>query len=387
MEVNIDNNSKDNPKINWSSYFNIRNRNIIKSISRRITKEMWADLLRSNYMIYAFETLNELEKAERIKYAYYLSTYLKLYGFPFSSQEIYNRLNVEEIDAPNNYIFDNNCRKSIFAIMENIGESKFNIEDYLNRKLEMRQELFVQGYISRSYYLNKIEYFPDNEQDIITNEENIEQEDVIFGFTTDYDYRTKALREQNIQINADNLNKMLADTPYKNSNKLLGYKPMTINSFIEYKLNKNYFICHTIIIVNNDILLDDIIDEREVNVIIWKKNLIMKRPKCKMRLYLNEIGDTNLFSTYMTTQELIGSNFISKYKNYPIMGAVKYAFQEKYGYYINSIVLNNLDRIIIDNADDVANWAKTNFKDFKKIKIKINEDIEFDDLFGAKIKL
>ena len=385
MEVNIQNSSNDNPKINWRSYFSIKNRNIIKSISRRIIKEIWADLLRSNYMIYVFDTLNELDNNERETYAYYLCMYLKIHGFPYNDSEIYNRLDINAPIKAN--ICDEECRKCILNILQNINNSKFNIEDYLNVKLEMRQELFVQGYVCKNYYLNKIEYIPDNDKDIITQEDNIEQEDVIFGFTTDYDFKEKALKEQNININVENLNRLIAETPYKSSNKLLNYSAAIINKFIDYKLSKNYFICHTIIIINNDISIEDIIDERDVNIIIWKKNLILKRPKCKMRLYFNDIGDTNLFSTYMTVKDLIGPNFISKYKNYPILGAVKYAYQEKYGYYVNSIVLNKFDRIKIDNVDQVVNWVSKNFQEFNNMDININNDLEFDDLFGVNVKI
>jgi len=385
MEVNIQNSSNKNPKINWRSYFNIKNRNIIKSISRRIIKEIWADLLRSNYMTYVFDTLNEFDKNEKEKYAYYLCMYLKIYGFPFSDSEIYNRLN---INTPINVnICDEECRRSILNILQNINDSKFNIEDYLNTKLEMRQELFVQGYVSKNYYLNKIEYIPDNDKDIITHENNIEQEDVIFGYTTDYDFKENALKEQNININVENLNRLIAETPYKSNYKLLNYSPAIINDFIKHKLSKEYFICHTIIIINNDISINDIIDERNVNIIIWKKNLILKRPKCKMRLYFNDIGDTNLFSTYLTIKDLIGNNFISKYKNYPILGAVKYVYQEKYGYYVNSIVLNKFDRIIIDNVDQVVDWVAKNFQEFNNMNININKDLEFDDLTGVNIKI
>ena len=324
-EISVD------PKIKTlSRFFLPRNRRIIKPILNRIRNNLWSEIENSKEFNIMFQNIALLNDEEKFTIANLIYIRLKSVGYPFEFDRWIDRLKIS--DRKIKIKLNDSIVKIIDEFIDKIiYKNTYYVNKYLLNNMitnDLPNNLNTQKYDDVSFYHYDKESITVN---IIPDNGNLNSFK-IFGYKSEYNFIEIQLNKKKLNLDLMKAVEYVKEHPDEDI-KVFRFMPWTINQYILNAQKIKYFINNIVIIVNNNIDLEDLISERKINFIVFKDDLILAKPKCKMRIYSLTVGNCIIWS--VNDNNLVDLE-ITTYNGYPIIGYNAYASTTKYGYFVNT---------------------------------------------------
>ena len=343
------------PKINAThALFLPNNRAIVKSILNRTNKDIWSDIIKSDIIDNFFNEIKNFDK-ETI-FAILCSLYVRLvqYGYPFYIDIWLAKFDISDIKIKikltDIYI------DKINQLVDEILETKINFQEYLdNKNMNIKEKLIddkILSNIDKKYKVLPWRYFNSNDKtdfiEGIPDEKALDINQSIFG-SNEYAYAAINCIKNKLQVNLYNILNYIKNNPDANYN-ILRFSLKVYNEYIKTINKQNEYDFYSIILINNNVNLEKLIDNRKIHYIIAKDDIDLYIPKTKQKLYADSLENMTVISEFKHLEEIrkkIGC-FITSYKGYPIPGRLLQVSYEKFGYYILSAIPIEIPAMMYD---------------------------------------
>ena len=356
-----------NPKINAiKSFYLPNNRRKIKAILRRISKEIWSDVLESKEMTNLFSRLVLLPDEEKLPAFLVVHAKCSYYGYPYSFSFWVEQFHLKDCYKYPFKLTDKNVSDAEQILQKVFDNVKIDLDTYVQRKENLEK-------VSNNKFTRVDELYNNEEGEI---EEILPDKEVyvdtIFGCQSNFNIIQLEMKKQKIKFSVTQLKKFIDAQKNVNPKKLYQYSAEAALNYIESRKKTNLYNCVTVIIENPKTKLLDLLDNRRANFIIVKNNLNLAIPRCKMKINKIILGNVHIFTYFGNIEEILEkcNDIVSSTKGYPIFGTISFIKKEKFGWYIVSKIVENITpiEIIFDEKPIKFMWPK----------IKLNKTPIFD---------
>ena len=328
------------PKIKHTLYvFSPQNKAKIKSILLRINKELWSDVVKSEKFKIILNKIAESQISNKVVLIQLLYAKLKYYGYPYDISLFINQFNLNGLETFAKVELNEILIAEILHLVDEIiYETDFKIDKFIQiDKLDGEKSILAKDLVDEKFILNK-----DDGQVVVENQYIPDNEELnynsVFGFKSNFNVIQMQMINQKIEMNVENIIKYVLALPWEKTPTLYKYSQPAIEAYFKAREPRNCYDCNTAIIINNNVNIEDLIDERKIHFLVAKNNIRITKPNCKMRNYIWNIEDIQIISIFENIDQIRTKidDIIANFKGYPVFGTVAFVNKEKYGYYVVS---------------------------------------------------
>ena len=273
-----------------------------------------------------------------------LYTRLVQYGYPFYIDIWLAKFNISDIKIKIK-LTDVYINK-INQLVDEILETRINFREYLdNKNVNIKEKLTddkILSNIDKKYTVLPWRYFNSNDKtdfiEGIPDEKALDINQSIFG-SNEYAYAVINCIKNKLQVSLYNILNYIKNNPDANYN-ILRFSLKVYNEYIKTINKQNEYDFYSVILINNNVNLNKLIDNRKIHYIIAKDDIDLYIPKTKQKLHVDSLENMTVISEFKHLEDIRKKIrcFITSYKGYPIPGRLLQVSNEKFGYYILSAV-------------------------------------------------